>query len=34
MTSRAPFDNGEVVAKILELCDKVLENVAESRMSE
>lgn len=34
MTSAAPFDNAEVVAKILELCNRVLENVAESRMVE
>ena len=31
MTSKAPFDNAEIVAKILELCARVLENVAESR---
>ena len=34
MTSKAPFDNAEVVAKILELCNRVLENVAESRLAE
>eukprot|EP00828_Plagiopyla_frontata_P020279 TRINITY_DN258_c0_g2_i4.p1 TRINITY_DN258_c0_g2~~TRINITY_DN258_c0_g2_i4.p1 ORF type:complete len:248 (+),score=37.09 TRINITY_DN258_c0_g2_i4:499-1242(+) len=34
ITSKAQFDNAEIVAKILELCDRVLENVNESRMAE
>ena len=34
MTSKTTFDNAEIVAKILELCDRVLENVNESRMDE
>jgi len=34
ITAKAPFDNAEVVAKILELCNRVLENVNESRMAE
>ena len=34
MTSRASFDNAEIVTKILELCERVLENVNESRMEE
>ncbi len=34
MSSKAPFDNAEVVAKILELCNRVLENIAASRQAE
>ena len=31
MSSKATFDNAEIVAKILELCNRVLENIAASR---
>eukprot|EP00828_Plagiopyla_frontata_P040410 TRINITY_DN547_c0_g1_i2.p1 TRINITY_DN547_c0_g1~~TRINITY_DN547_c0_g1_i2.p1 ORF type:complete len:325 (-),score=40.45 TRINITY_DN547_c0_g1_i2:89-1063(-) len=34
MSSKTSFDNAEVVAKILELCSRVLENIAASRQAE
>ena len=34
MSSQADFNSSEIVTKILELCNRVLENVDESRNAE